>query len=78
MSKSPKYYQAMNAIQIAKAQGADQYAPDMIAKASQELTTAGQLMANEAGRSQVVTAAREAAETAEDAHDPQPETEAGR
>lgn len=60
-------YQAQNAIQIAQSQGADRYAPDVIAKAEQELANARQLEAGKAGRSAVVTAAREAAETAEDA-----------
>lgn len=60
-------YQAQNAIQIAESQGANQYAPDILAKANQELANARQLEAAKAGRSAVVTAAREAAETAEDA-----------
>jgi outer membrane protein OmpA-like peptidoglycan-associated protein len=60
-------YQAQNAVQIAQSQGASQYAPEVIAKAEQELTNARQLEARKAGRSMVVTAAREAAQTAEDA-----------
>jgi flagellar motor protein MotB len=60
-------YQAQNALQIARAQGAAQYAPDVLQKAEQELHTAQQLQADKAGRSQVVTAARQAAQTAEDA-----------
>ena len=62
-------YQAQNAVQIAQSQGADQYAPDVIAKAAQELSNARQLEASHAGRSSVVTAARKAAQTAEDARD---------
>lgn len=62
-------YQAQNAVQIARSQGADQYAPDVIAKAEGELAHARQLQSGKAGRSMVVTVAREAAETAEDARD---------
>ena len=62
-------YQAQNAVQIAQAQGAEQYAPDVISKAAQELSNARQLEASHAGRSSVVTAARKAAQTAEDARD---------
>lgn len=60
-------YQAQNAVQIAKAMGADQYAPDTFHKAETELANAQNLRASKADRSTVVMAAREAAETAEDA-----------
>ncbi|HTA43060.1 MAG TPA: OmpA family protein [Bryobacteraceae bacterium] len=60
-------YQAQNAVQIAQSQGANQYAPEVIAKAQQELADARQLETRKAGRSMVVTAARAAAQTAEDA-----------
>jgi flagellar motor protein MotB len=60
-------YQAQNAVQIAQAQGADRYAAELLAKAAQELNNARQLESIHAGRSQVVTAARKAGETAEDA-----------
>ena len=60
-------YQATNAVQIARSQDAAQYAPDVLAKAEQELTSAQQLQASKAGVSAVVTKAREAAQTAEDA-----------
>jgi outer membrane protein OmpA-like peptidoglycan-associated protein len=60
-------YQAQNAVQIAQSQGASLYAPEVIAKAEQELANARQLEARKAGRSMVVTVAREAAQTAEDA-----------
>jgi outer membrane protein OmpA-like peptidoglycan-associated protein len=62
-------YQAQNAVQIAQSQGADRYAPDVLAKAEQELANARQLETNRAGRSMVVTAARTAAQTAEDARE---------
>lgn len=60
-------YQAQNAVQIAKSQGASEYAPEVIAKAEQDLANARQLETRKSGRSLVVTAAREAAQTAEDA-----------
>ncbi len=62
-------YQAQNAVQIAQSQGAGQYAPEVLAKAEQELANAQQLQASDAGRSAVVTAARQACETAEDARE---------
>jgi len=62
-------YQAQNAVRIALSQGADQYAPDVIAKAQHELDNARQMQANRAGRSMVVTMARAAAQTAEDARE---------
>ncbi len=62
-------YQAQNAVQIAQSQGADQYAADVIAKAQRELADARQMQTNRAGRSMVVTMARAAAETAEDARE---------
>jgi outer membrane protein OmpA-like peptidoglycan-associated protein len=60
-------YQAQNAVQIAQAQGAGQYAPEVFSRAQQELQSAQQLETAKASSSQVVTAARQAAETAEDA-----------
>ena len=60
-------YQAQNAVQIARAAGADQYAADTMHKAEVELANAQSLRASKADRSAVVMAAREAAETAEDA-----------
>jgi flagellar motor protein MotB len=62
-------YQAQNAVQIAQSQGAQQYAPDVFAKAERELANAKGLEANRAGRSVVVTMARTAAQTAEDARE---------
>ena len=60
-------YQAQNAIQIARAQGAERYAADTLARAETLLSEARQLDQRKAGRSSVVTVAREAAQTAEDA-----------
>jgi outer membrane protein OmpA-like peptidoglycan-associated protein len=60
-------YQAQNAVQIAQSQGAAEYAPEVFARAQEQLRSAKQLADQKAGTSQVVTAARQAAETAEDA-----------
>ncbi len=60
-------YQAQNAVQIAGAMGAAQYAPDTFAKAENLWHTAQNLQASHADRSQVIGNAREAAQTAEDA-----------
>jgi flagellar motor protein MotB len=60
-------YQAQNAVQIAKAAGADKYAPDSYARAEQLLRQAQEFQAKKVDRSTTVTAARQAAQTAEDA-----------
>lgn len=60
-------YQAQNAVQIAASQGAAQYAPEIFSRAQQQLHNAQQLNDRRMDRSTVVTAARQAAETAEDA-----------
>jgi flagellar motor protein MotB len=60
-------YQAQNAVQIARAQGADKYAADTFARAEQSLKQAQDFYARKVDRSTVVTAARQAAQTAEDA-----------
>jgi outer membrane protein OmpA-like peptidoglycan-associated protein len=60
-------YQAQNAIGIARAANAEQYAPNTFAKAQQLLTEAQQIEAGKKDSSRVVETAREAAETAEDA-----------
>jgi outer membrane protein OmpA-like peptidoglycan-associated protein len=60
-------YQAQNAVQIAQAEGAEQYAPEVFSRAQQQFQSAQQLEMAKASRSQLVTAARQAAETAEDA-----------
>jgi len=60
-------YQAQNAVQIAQSEGAAQFAPEVFSRAQEQLQDAQQLEAGKATRSQVVTAARRAAETAEDA-----------
>ncbi len=59
-------YQAQNAIRIAKAEGADKYAPDAIAKAEQSLTQAQSYLAAKQKNS-VSSVARQAVQAAEDA-----------
>ncbi len=60
-------YQAQNALQIARSQGAEQYAADTLRKAEQ-LYQQAQALKNEKGESKrVVMMAREVAQTAEDA-----------
>jgi flagellar motor protein MotB len=60
-------YQALNAVQIAEAQAAGKYAPQVMTKARQQYEEARQLQIQKAGRSAIVTAARQATQTAEDA-----------
>jgi flagellar motor protein MotB len=60
-------YQAENALALARAVNADQLAPDVYGKAQQLLAEAKEKKENKAGTSFVVQAAREAAETADDA-----------
>ncbi|SPF35064.1 OmpA/MotB domain protein [Candidatus Sulfopaludibacter sp. SbA4] len=60
-------YQAQNAVQIAQAAGADRYAPDTFAKAEELFRVAQQNQMQKADRSTIVTEARRAAQTAEDA-----------
>ncbi|HLY15951.1 MAG TPA: OmpA family protein [Bryobacteraceae bacterium] len=60
-------YQAQNALQIAQAAGADQYAPDTYRKAADLLAEAQNAQAHKGGMAMVVTIARQAAQTAEDA-----------
>ena len=60
-------YQALNAVQIAQAAGAQRYAPDVMSKAQQELQNAQGLQSQKVDKSLVIAAAREASQTAEDA-----------
>jgi outer membrane protein OmpA-like peptidoglycan-associated protein len=60
-------YEARNAVDIAKSQKAAQYAPDVFAKASSSLQTAENQLASGADKSQVITAARQTTQFAEDA-----------
>lgn len=60
-------YQAQNAVQIAHASDAGQYAGDLLNKAQAQLQKARTLHDQKADKSLVISAAREAAQTAEDA-----------
>lgn len=60
-------YQALNAIQIARAAGADSAAGDTMRKALELYEEARKLQSSNAGSRKVVMIARQAAQTAEDA-----------
>jgi len=60
-------YEAQNAVQMAQAMGADKYAPDTFAKAANLLHEAQELNAGKGDTHVIVSEAREAAQTAEDA-----------
>lgn len=66
--RSPlELYQADNAVQIAEAAGADQYAADTLASAKKSLDQAHQSDRSKRHRKQTITYARAAVQTAEDA-----------
>jgi outer membrane protein OmpA-like peptidoglycan-associated protein len=66
--KSPlQLYEAINAVQIAEAAGAAKYAPDILAKAKQELQNAQGLDSKKSQRKVMITYARGAVQDAEDA-----------
>lgn len=60
-------YEAQNAIQMAQVEGAANHAPEILAKAETRLTDARSIYEREPKSKTVVTLAREAAQTAEDA-----------
>jgi outer membrane protein OmpA-like peptidoglycan-associated protein len=60
-------YEARNAVQIARASGADQFAADTFQKAVSELKQAEAYRASNAGSKPLTMASREAVQTAEDA-----------
>lgn len=60
-------YEARNAVQIAKAMGADRFAQETFQKAEKSLAAAEAYQARKAGRKPVTMTAREAVQTAEDA-----------
>lgn len=59
-------YEARNAVQIARAAGADRYASDTFSKAQNSLQQAEAYQARKAGRKPVTMMARQAVQTAED------------
>lgn len=66
--RSPlELYEAENAVQIATAAGAEKYAGDTLSTAKTALLNAEQLDEKKSNRKQVITYAREAVQTAEDA-----------
>ncbi|HEX4038083.1 MAG TPA: OmpA family protein [Acidobacteriaceae bacterium] len=66
--RSPlELYEATNAVQIAEAEGADQYAADSMASAKQDLFNARQMDIHQKDMKEEITYAREAVQTAEDA-----------
>lgn len=60
-------YEARNAVDIAKSRGADQYAPDVFAKAQTSLEMAESTLSKGGSRNQVISVARQTIQFAEDA-----------
>src|SRR5271154_5279928 len=60
-------YEARNAVDIAKSRGADQYASEIYAKAQTSLQSAEELLGRNAGKNQIISAARQTIQFAEDA-----------
>ena len=60
-------YEAQNAVQIAQSAEAGRYAPETLGKAQDQLRQAQEALDHKAGMTVVVTLARQAAQTAEDA-----------
>jgi len=60
-------YEARNAVEIAKSQGAEKYAPDVFSKADGGLKMAENALARKANRKEVISLARQAAQSSEDA-----------
>ena len=60
-------YEARNAVDIAKSQGAEKYAPDVFSKAAGSLQMAENALASKADKGKVITGARQTIQFAEDA-----------
>jgi len=60
-------YEARNAVEIAKARGADKYAPEILSKAQASLQLAENALASKANKNDISSAARETAQFSEDA-----------
>lgn len=60
-------YEARNAVEIAKSQGAEKYAPEVFSKAQSSLQMAENTLASNGGKDQVITDARQTIQFAEDA-----------
>jgi outer membrane protein OmpA-like peptidoglycan-associated protein len=66
--KSPlQLYEAINAVQIAEATGANKYTPDILARAKEKLQNAQDLDSKKSQRKEMITYARGAVQDAEDA-----------
>jgi outer membrane protein OmpA-like peptidoglycan-associated protein len=66
--KTPlEVYEARNAVRIAINSGAQQYAPDALAKAQTSLSNSEQLLASKGNKKSIIQAARDAVQTANDA-----------
>jgi len=61
------FYQARHAVQIAKSEGAERYAAETLRRAEELLRQAETYLATKSGNKQVVMAARQATQTAQDA-----------
>jgi hypothetical protein len=60
-------YEARNAVDIAKSQKAEQYAPEVLTKATASLQMAENSLASNADKSKIITDARQTIQFAEDA-----------
>jgi outer membrane protein OmpA-like peptidoglycan-associated protein len=60
-------YEARNAVEIAKAHGADKYAPEIFSKAEASLQMAENSLASKADKNAIISTARQTAQFAEDA-----------
>jgi len=68
LSRVPlEMYEARNAVDIAKARGAVQYAPDIFSKAQASLAMAENALASRANKKQIISTAKQAVQFAEDA-----------
>jgi outer membrane protein OmpA-like peptidoglycan-associated protein len=68
LSRVPlEMFEARNAVDIAKARGAAQYAPDIFSKAQASLAMAENYLTSNADRKQIVSTAKQAVQFAEDA-----------
>jgi outer membrane protein OmpA-like peptidoglycan-associated protein len=60
-------YEARNAVEIAKSRGAEQYAPEIFSKAQSSLQMAENALTQDSSKNQVISAARQTIQFAEDA-----------
>src|SRR5208282_4023826 len=68
LSRVPlEMYEARNAVDIAKARGAAQYAPDIFSKAQASLQMAENALTSNADKKQIISTAKQAVQFAEDA-----------